>query len=105
MIEKIEMRNCASYDETGVELSDCSKINFIYGPNGSGKSTISNFFQDLTNSKYRDCSVTWEISKPMDVLVYNRRFRESNFSGDLVNILIGWYNFHRSNSASKNCPL
>ena len=48
MIEKIEMRNCASYDETGVELSDCSKINFIYGPNGSGKSTISNFFRNYS---------------------------------------------------------
>ncbi len=54
------MRNCATYDEAGIELSNCSKINFIYGPNGSGKSTISNYFQDEADSKYVDCSVDWE---------------------------------------------
>lgn len=83
MIKKIQMRNCATYDEAGIELSDCSKINFIYGPNGSGKSTISNYFQDEADSKYVDCSVDWELNQSLEVLVYNRHFKESNFSGDL----------------------
>lgn len=80
------MRNCATYDEIGIELSECSKVNFIYGPNGSGKSTISNYFQDITEPKYVDCSVEWEFNQPLEVLVYNRHFKESNFSGDIDGI-------------------
>lgn len=80
------MRNCATYDESGIELSGCSKVNFIYGPNGSGKSTISNYFQDTTEPKYGDCSVEWEFNQPLEVLVYNRHFKESNFSGDIDGI-------------------
>lgn len=80
------MRNCATYDESGIELSECSKVNFIYGPNGSGKSTISNYFQDITDPKYVDCFVEWEFNQPLEVLVYNRHFKESNFSGDIDGI-------------------
>lgn len=80
------MRNCATYDESGIELSECSKVNFIYGPNGSGKSTISNYFQDTTEPKYADCSVEWEFNQPLELLVYNRHFKESNFSGDIDGI-------------------
>lgn len=86
MIKKISMRNCATYDESGIELSECSKVNFIYGPNGSGKSTISNYFQDTTEPKYADCSVEWEFNQPLELLVYNRHFKESNFSGDIDGI-------------------
>ena len=71
MIKKIKMRNCATYDESGIELSECSKVNFVYGPNGSGKSTISNYFQDITEPKYADCNVEWEFNQPLEVLVYN----------------------------------
>lgn len=80
------MRNCATYNDDGIELSDCTKINFIYGPNGSGKSTISNYFQNETETKYADCSVEWEFNQPLEVLVYNRAFKESNFSGDIDGI-------------------
>ena len=86
MIKKIFMRNCATYDDSGIELSECSKVNFIYGPNGSGKSTISNFFQNQTELKYKDCTVEWELDQPLEVLVYNRHFKESNFSGDIDGI-------------------
>ena len=80
MIKKIKMRNCATYDNEGIEISECAKINFIYGPNGSGKSTISNFFQSPTESKFKDCSVEWENNNTSEILVYNRSFREKNFS-------------------------
>lgn len=86
MIKKIKMRNCATYDESGIELSECSKVNFVYGPNGSGKSTISNYFQDITEPKYADCNVEWEFNQPLEVLVYNRHFKETNFSGDIDGI-------------------
>lgn len=86
MIKKIKMRNCATYDESGIELSECSKVNFVYGPNGSGKSTISNYFQDITEPKYADCNVEWEFNQPLEMLVYNRHFKETNFSGDIDGI-------------------
>lgn len=86
MISKISMRNCATYDENGIELVDCSKVNFIYGSNGSGKSTISNYFQDTINPKYHDCSVVWDYGQQLEVLVYNKRFKDSNFSGDIDGI-------------------
>lgn len=73
------MKNCATYDSKGAEIADCSKINFIYGPNGSGKSTISNYLQDMNDEKYKDCSVNWDFNNPMELVVYNRHFKDSNF--------------------------
>lgn len=77
------MQNCATYDNDGVELSDCTKINLIYGPNGSGKSTISNFFQNTSEPKYHNCLVEWTNNQKLDVLVYNKHFKETNISGDI----------------------
>lgn len=82
MIEKIRMRECATYDADGIEINECKKINFIYGANGSGKSTISNFFQDTNNEDYNKCEVVWKNGVESEVAVYNRRFREKNFSTD-----------------------
>ena len=86
MISAIKMRSCATYDEIGTELADCAKINFIYGPNGSGKSTVSNYFQRANELAYSNCSVEWEHDRPLEVLVYNRHFKDKNFSGDIDGI-------------------
>ena len=84
MIKSISMRNCASYDETGIELQDCQKVNFIYGANGSGKSTISGFLQNPHDSKYHDSSIIWEKGETSDIRVYNRRFRDGNLQKDAI---------------------
>jgi AAA15 family ATPase/GTPase len=39
MIEKLEIKNIATFDENGIQIDDLKKINFIYGANGSGKTT------------------------------------------------------------------
>ena len=62
MIKRITMKKCATYDETGVVINDCDRVNFIYGHNGSGKSTISNFLDDQSEPKFTDCSLEWEQS-------------------------------------------
>ena len=49
MIEKIEVKKVASYDETGIKITNLKKVNFIYGANGCGKTTISKFLHDKTN--------------------------------------------------------
>ena len=87
MIESIEIKNVASYDETGIQINDLKKINFIYGVNASGKTTISNFLDDTEETKFNSCSVQWQIAQPLKTLVYNKQFRDSNFgSSDIEGV-------------------
>lgn len=79
MIEKIDIKNVATYDKQGVQIDDLKKINFIYGANGCGKTTISNLIHDKTDIKFKDSSIKWKNDLPIKVLVYNKGFRERNF--------------------------
>jgi len=79
MIENILIKNIASYDNVGTQLSDLKKINFIYGANGSGKTTISNLSSDQKNPAYKDCDLQWGYGQELNCLVYNKNFREHNF--------------------------
>lgn len=85
MIKSICMKNCATYESAGAMIDDCKSVNFIYGANGSGKSTISNFLMNRSDPKYKDCSLTWDKGIEEDILVYNRTFKEENFSKSAIN--------------------
>lgn len=76
MIEKLTMKNVASYNEEGVCFENLSKINIIYGGNGTGKTTISNYLSDIENLKYKDCECEWNDYHHEKILVYNKKFRE-----------------------------
>ncbi len=78
MLEQIEIKKVASYDETGIQINDLKKVNFIYGANGCGKTTISNFLLNQINPKYLECSSKWKNNNPLKTLVYNKSFREVN---------------------------
>lgn len=82
MISKIKISNIASYDETGIEIDNLKKINFIYGANGSGKTTISNLLAD--EDCYSNCSIEWEHEQKIDTLVYNKKFRDENFGNTSI---------------------
>lgn len=82
MISKIKISNVASYDETGIEIGNLKKINFIYGANGSGKTTISNLLAD--ESSFSDCSIEWKNEQKIDTLVYNKKFRDENFGSTSI---------------------
>lgn len=86
MIKTLKMKNCASYDSTGITIEECKKVNFIYGPNGSGKSTISNFLYDQENDLYKDCEIKWEFDTPTNIIVYNKNFKKKNFLGDMAGV-------------------
>lgn len=86
MIKTIKLKNCATYLSEGTSIENCQKINFFYGPNGSGKSTISNFLQDPTDLLYRECIIEWENDTTVDIMVYNRRFRERNFKENIAGV-------------------
>lgn len=79
MIESIFLRDVASFDSAGLQISDLRKVNFIYGSNGCGKTTISNFIQNPTNPKYPDCILNWKNGTELKALVYNKEFRVRNF--------------------------
>lgn len=85
MIESIILKEVASYDEAGVELSGLNKVNFIYGANGSGKTTISNFLYTPLESRFLKCNHIWQNNEKLKVLVYNKQFREDNFTSGKIN--------------------
>lgn len=80
------MKNCATYNIDGIAIDNCQKVNFFYGANGSGKSTIGNFLKNQTDIKYADCEIQWEGDVPLDVVVYNREFREKNFKENIAGV-------------------
>jgi len=79
MIESIDIRNVATYDENGIQMEDLKKVNFIYGANGCGKTTLSNFLFNPSDMKFDDCSLSWKSEQELNTLVYNKEFRERNF--------------------------
>lgn len=80
MIKQITIKNIATYNETGVSFENMKLINFIYGGNGSGKTTISNFLRDPLSPIFSSCSIDWGQEGELPLLVYNKAFREENFS-------------------------
>lgn len=79
MIEHITIKDIATYDNSGIQVSDLKKVNFIYGANGCGKTTISNFLFNNSDEKFSNCSLAWQSDIRLNTLVYNKEFRERNF--------------------------
>lgn len=86
MIKTIKMKNCTTYPSGGALIENCQKVNFFYGPNGSGKSTISNFLLNPVAPQYHECEIEWENDTPLDVVVYNREFRDKNFKENIAGV-------------------
>jgi wobble nucleotide-excising tRNase len=75
MISDIKIKDIASYDISGIELSNLKQINFIYGQNGSGKTTISELI--LNEARFPKSEIVWK--EKLQPLVYNQKFVEENF--------------------------
>jgi wobble nucleotide-excising tRNase len=88
MIESITVKNVATFDNTGIQINDLKRINFIYGANASGKTTISNFLYNPNNENLIDkgCSVKWKSDQQLHTLVYNKDFRERNFEDKIAGV-------------------
>lgn len=83
MIESIKLNQVATYTQE-VTINDLRKVNFVYGANGSGKTTISNFISDSDLAEYDQCEIKWINNQPLTPIVYNKNFRERNFSSDVI---------------------
>src|SRR5690606_9633885 len=85
MINSIAIKNVASYDDTGINLSDLKKVNFFFGFNGSGKSTIAKFLHNLSlspdqfSSNYSSCTQNGYNSTNHYILTFDEKFTEENF--------------------------
>lgn len=101
MIDSILLKNIASYDQNGVEVSDLKKLNFFFGANGSGKSTIAKYLHslnqdDLENSNhFGDCSNRGFDQANHEILVYDENFVEINFNRNPV--LKGVFSLNETN--------
>lgn len=85
MINAIDIKNVASFDEQGAVIQDLKKLNFIFGFNGSGKSTIAKFLYEVSLSEekrnpiYGLCSQQGYNIDEEKILVYNDDFVKRNF--------------------------
>ena len=84
MIKNITIKNTATFDDTGIEVSEFKKVNFFYGANGSGKTTISNFIYEPSNARFPDCQLKWQNDIELKSLVYNKEFRDRNFGSATI---------------------
>lgn len=84
MIKSIKILNEASFKEE-VLIENLQKVNIIYGANGTGKSTISKVLSDK-KGEYPECFVDWVDGTPLDVLAYNKDFRDRNFVENMPGI-------------------
>ena len=84
MLEQIEIKKVASYDDTGIQITNLKKVNFIYGANGCGKTTISNFLYRSEDGKFNNCNINWKNTQSLKTLVYNKQFRELNFGNGKI---------------------
>ena len=78
MINRIHIKNKATFNSEGVDIENLNVINIIYGANGSGKSTISRIVANI--NEYPDCTLEWKDELPLDILIYNKDFCDRNYS-------------------------
>lgn len=77
MIELIEVGNESCFKEN-MQLSELSKINYIFGPNGSGKTTISELL--ATNDTENRSSIHWLHNETKTIKVYNYHSARTTFT-------------------------
>lgn len=79
MLESITIKKVATFDDTGIQISDLKKVNFIYGANASGKTTITKLIDKPSDPIFANCSQIWRGGIAIKALIYNKDFRDLNF--------------------------
>ena len=84
MIQKISIRDLATFDHSGIVIDGLKMVNVIYGSNGTGKSTISRVLAHV--EEHTQCHIDWKDGIPMDVLAYNKEFCDKNYSEQMPGV-------------------
>jgi wobble nucleotide-excising tRNase len=85
MIQSITIKNIATFDAAGVEVSDLKKVNFFFGFNGTGKSTIARYLQNISlpqdkqSNDFYTCEQIGFDSTLYQILTFNEEFIDDNF--------------------------
>ncbi len=80
MIEKIKLKNIASYKEEALLKTDADKkINLMYGLNGSGKTMLSDYLKSPKEENFSDCTIDGFNKNSERIMVYNHTFIDENF--------------------------
>ena len=77
MIKKIGLGFHPCFSEEA-QLSELTKINYIFGANGSGKTTVSQFLKDSDKEK-SNSEISWNF-EPWTIRVYNRNSIRNSFT-------------------------
>lgn len=86
MIDRIVIRDVATYGHEGVAFDNLQLANFIYGGNGCGKTTLSRVLASTEPEKeFPTCEIHW-TTKPIQTLVYNKDFRDRNLSENIPGV-------------------
>jgi wobble nucleotide-excising tRNase len=84
MFKTIHVANVATFPAAGCTLTDVPACNYIFGGNGVGKSTLGSLLASGCAPPFEGCALTWVTLSPLQVLVYNRTFVETNFRSSTV---------------------
>lgn len=77
MIESLTIADTATFGSTPEVMTGLSQFNYLFGSNGTGKTTISRIIAD--QAAYPQCSLTWKDGRPLEPVVLNHDFVDSNF--------------------------
>lgn len=87
MIERIAIRNVASYADDVDQVIVPKQVNFLFGLNGSGKTTISRYLASPNDDKYSKCQIEDNDSN-VKYFVYNQDFVNDNFSEEIPGVFV-----------------
>ena len=83
MITNMTIKDIATYNQTGVTISDLTKLNYFFGNNGCGKSTVAGYLQTLSEGdlfqKYSSCESGGYDPNQEEIIVFNQSFIDNNF--------------------------
>jgi wobble nucleotide-excising tRNase len=74
----------ATYPVAGEVMEDFRQVNYVFGHNGSGKTTISRVIANPVPCP--GATLVWANGRPLETLVYNCDFAQSNFGDQMRGI-------------------
>jgi len=78
MIERIHIKELASFGASVQSMTGLKQFNYAYGANATGKTTISKVIAEP--ALHPQCKLDWKGGLQMETAVYNRDFVAANFN-------------------------
>lgn len=85
MIQRLDIKKVATFNDNGVVIDDLKKVNFFFGTNGTGKSTIARYLHNISlenqfqSQEFIYCNQVGYDDTKHQVLVFDDNFKDVNF--------------------------